>query len=138
MTEPMSSELLQNLWGCGYSVAELWGFTAPVKRGTSEIAEPHCLLWGILGIVEYQVDKGAGTRYLQARIASGDWIGIGYRQSEPAEMQLTLVPKIQNAKFGRKNSAVGDDEAVFTDVRFVHQKLYDEILATERSPNRID
>ena len=127
----MSSELLQNLWGCGYSVAELWGLTAPVKRGTSEIAEPHCLLWGILGIVEYQVDKGAGTRYLQARIASGDWIGIGYRRSEPADKQLTLVPKIQNAKFGRKESAVGDDEAVFTDVRFVHQKLYDEAVSAE-------
>ena len=134
MTEPISTELLKNLWGCGYSVAELWGLSSPAKRGTSEIDAPHCLLWGILGIVEYQVDKGAGTRYLQARIASGDWIGIGYRESDD-DKRLMIVPKIQNAKFGRKNSAVGDDEAIFIDVRFVHQRLYDEIIAAERSAN---
>jgi hypothetical protein len=127
----MSSELLQNLWGSGYSIAELWGFTAPVSRGTSEIAEPHCLLWGILGIVEYQVDKGAGHRYLQARIASGDWVGIGFCQSDEPEKRLAIVPKIKNAKFGRKKSAVGDDAMTFTDVRFVHQKLYAEALAAD-------
>jgi hypothetical protein len=121
MSEPES--VLSALWDCGYSVAELWGFTAPVSRGTSLISEPHGLMWGILGIVEYQVDKGAGHRYLRARISSGDWIGIGFDEKTAHEKRLLIVPKINDAKFGRRKSAVGDGVTNFVSVRFVHHQL---------------
>ncbi len=117
------------LWDCGYTVAELWGFTAPVSRGTSLISEPHGLLWGILAIVEQQVDKGAGHRYLQQRIVSGDWIGIGVSETSDDEKRLVIVPKIKDAKFGRRRSAVGDGVTNYVNVRFVHHKLLEETAA---------
>jgi hypothetical protein len=123
MSEP--ENLLSALWDCGYTVAELWGFTAPVTRATSEISEPHGLMWGILGIVEYQVDKGAGHKYLRQRISSGDWIGIGFDEKAAEEKRLTIVPKITDAKFGRRKSAVGDGATNYVNVRFVHHQLLD-------------
>jgi hypothetical protein len=128
-----SENLLPALWDCGYSVAELWGFTAPVSRGTSLISEPHGLLWGILGIVEYQVDKGAGHRYLQQRISSGDWIGIGFDEKTAEEKQLLIVPKIKDAKFGRRKSAVGDGVTNYISVRFVHQRLLEDQIGAAES-----
>jgi hypothetical protein len=122
----MPENLMSALWDCGYTVAELWGFTAPVSRGTSVISEPHGLLWGILGIVEYQVNKGAGHRYLQQRIVSGDWIGIGFSEAAADEQQLVIVPRIKDAKFGRRKSAVGDGVTNYVNVRFVHHKLLDQ------------
>jgi hypothetical protein len=135
MSEPES--VLSALWDCGYSVAELWGFTAPVSRGTSLISEPHGLMWGILGIVEYQVDKGAGHRYLRARISSGDWIGIGFDEKTAHEKRLLIVPKINDAKFGRRKSAVGDGVTNFVSVRFVHHQLLKDRPAqpNERGPS---
>jgi hypothetical protein len=66
------------LWAGGYSIAELWGHSEPVTRNTSSVeAAAHGLLWGILSIVEYQVSKGAGHRYLRERLWAGDWIAIG-------------------------------------------------------------
>ena len=125
----MPENLMSALWDCGYTVAELWGFTAPVSRGTSVISEPHGLLWGILGIVEYQVNKGAGHRYLQQRIVSGDWIGIGFPEAAADEQQLVIVPRIKDAKFGRRKSAVGDGVTNYVNVRFVHHQLLDERAA---------
>ena len=120
-----SEELMSALWDCGYTLAELWGFTAPVSRGTSVISEPHGLLWGILAIVEQQVDRGAGHKYLRQRIHSGDWIGIGFREAAAEDKQLVIVPQIKDAKFGRKTSAVGDGATNYVNVRFVHQQLMD-------------
>jgi len=120
---------LKEIWDCGYSIAELWGFTRPITRATSVISEPHGLLWGILAIVDYQVDTGAGHTYLRERIAKGDWIGIGFTASDGSEPQLAIVPKIEGAKFGRKQSAVGDGKTTFTDVRFVHQRFCVERVA---------
>jgi hypothetical protein len=131
MTQP--EDLMSALWDCGYTVAELWGFTAPVSRGTSVISEPHGLLWGILAIVEQQVDKGAGHSYLQQRIASGDWIGIGFREGTADEERLVIVPQVKDAKFGRKKSAVGDGVTNYVNVRFVHHKLLEEQPADEGS-----
>lgn len=118
--------LVSVLWDCGYSVAELWGFTAPVSRGTSLISEPHGLLWGILAIVEQQVDKGAGHKYLRQRISCGDWIGIGYDEATAEEKRLVIVPQIKDAKFGRRKSAVGDGITNYVNVRFVHHKLLED------------
>jgi hypothetical protein len=129
----MPEELKSALWDCGYTVAELWGFTAPVSRGTSLISEPHGLLWGILAIVEQQVDKGAGHRYLQQRISSGDWIGIGFSEAAAAEKQLVILPQIKDAKFGRRKSAVGDGVTNYVNVRFVHQRLLEENAIADRS-----
>ncbi|MGZ3288627.1 MAG: hypothetical protein ACXU85_12585, partial [Xanthobacteraceae bacterium] len=56
---------LSVLWAGGYSIAELWGYSEPVTRHTSAVEADHGLLWGILSIVEYQVSKGAGHRYLR-------------------------------------------------------------------------
>ena len=124
MSEP--ENLLSALWDCGYSVSELWGFTAPVSRGTSVISEPHGLMWGILGIVEYQVDKGAGHRYLRQRISSGDWIGIGFDEHTADQKRLLIVPRITDAKFSRRKSAVGDGVTNYVNVRFVHHQLLEE------------
>jgi hypothetical protein len=55
-------------------------------------------MWGILGIVEYQVDKGAGHKYLRQRISAGDWIGIGFDEKTADEKRLLVVPKIPDAK----------------------------------------
>jgi hypothetical protein len=124
MSEP--ENLLSALWDCGYTIAELWGFTAPVSRGTSVISEPHGLIWGILGIVEYQINIGAGHRYLRQRISSGDWVGIGFDEKTADQERLLIVPKIADAKFGRRRSAVGDGVANYISVRFVHQQLLEE------------
>ena len=99
------------LWAGGYSIAELWGHSEPVTRNTSSVEAAHGLLWGILSIVEYQVSKGAGHRYLRERLWAGDWIAKG---SQP---ELCRVPKIKDAKFGRKVSAIGDG------VRIVHAQF---------------
>ena len=130
MSEP--ENLLSALWDCGYTVAELWGFTPPVSRVTSMISEPHGLMWGILGIVEYQVDKGAGHRYLRQRISSGDWVGIGFEEKTADEERLLMVPKIADAKFGRRKSAVGDGVTNYIGVRFVHQQLLEEQTSAAR------
>jgi hypothetical protein len=127
-----SEDLMSALWDCGYTVAELWGFTAPVSRGTSVISEPHGLLWGILAIVEQQVDTGAGHKYLQQRIHSGDWIGIGFSEAAAEDKRLMIVPQIKDAKFGRRKSAVGDGVTNYVNVRFVHQQLMEEGALAER------
>ena len=78
------------------------------------------MLWGILGIVEYQVSEGAGHRYLRDRLWNGDWIAIGLQgAAEPDRSRLTVVPQIEDAKFGRKRSAVGDGVTNYADVRIV-------------------
>jgi len=105
------------LWAGGYSIAELWGHSAPVTRNTSSVEAAHGLLWGILSIVEYQVSKGAGHRYLRERLWAGDWIAKG---SQP---ELCRVPKIKDAKFGRKVSAIGDGTVKYTGVRIVHAQF---------------
>lgn len=120
------SQRLKEIWDCGYSIAELWGFTRPATRATSIVSEPHGLLWGILAIVEYQVDTGAGHTYLRERIAKGDWIGIGFISSDTVDPQLSIVPRLLDAKFGRKQSAVGDGRTIFTNVRFVHRQFCDQ------------
>lgn len=133
LDSPTDSRQLKEIWDGGYSIAELWGFTRPVTRATSAVSEPHGLLWGILAIVDYQVDTGAGHTYLRERIARGDWIGIGFVASEAASPQLAILPQIENAKFGRKQSAVGDGTTTFTDVRFVHHKFCFEPIANHQS-----
>ena len=99
---------LSVLWAGGYSIAELWGYSEPVTRSTSAVEAAHGLLWGILSIVEYQVSKGAGHRYLRERLWAGDWIAIGNLEPKVPESALCRVPKIKDAKFGRKVSAIGD------------------------------
>jgi hypothetical protein len=113
---------LNTLWNAGYSVSELWGMSKPAQRATSVIKMPHTLLWGILGIVEYQVDKGAGQRYLRDRLLSGDWLAIGYASNDEAK-SLVLVPKFEDPQFGRKPSAIGDDTIQYLDVRVVHSQF---------------
>lgn len=122
-------ETLQQAWEQGYSVAELWGFTKPVSRGGSALDTQHIMLWGILGIVEYQVNKGAGHKYLRDRLWHKDWIAIGFQEPKTEASTLTVVPPIQDAKFGRKQSAVGDGVTNYIDVRIVHAKLFSEIAA---------
>jgi len=118
---------LPELWQCGYSIAELWGFTAPVARRTSEIAQPHGLIWGILRLAEDQIDQGAGHKYLRQRIAAGDWVGIGFKEPKSDEPQLAFVPRFERAKFGRRHSAVGDGISTYINVRFVHRELLSAI-----------
>ena len=113
---------LNALWSAGYSIPELWGMSAPVQRATSDIAMPHALLWGILGIVEYQVSQGAGHRYLRDRLLNGDWLAIG-RASGDETNRLVQVPKFDNPKFGRKPSAIGDDITRYLDVRIIHAQF---------------
>ena len=66
-TDALSPDL-NVIWGKGYSVAELWGFTQPVSRGSPTLENTHLIVWGILSIVEYQVDRGAGHKYLRDRL----------------------------------------------------------------------
>ena len=113
---------LNLLWNAGYSVSELWGMSKPAQRATSVIKTPHTLLWGILGIVEYQVSKGAGQRYLRDRLLIGDWLAIG-RASNDETKSLVLVPKFEDPQFGRKSSAIGDDIIQYLDVRVVHSQF---------------
>ncbi len=49
---------LSGVWVNGYSIAELWGYTKPVSRPEPASGQTHVLLWGILSIVDYQVDQG--------------------------------------------------------------------------------
>jgi hypothetical protein len=83
-------------------------------------------MWGILGIVEYQVDQGAGHRYLRERLWSGDWVAIGVAEPKTPFSKLVKVPPFKDAKFGRKPSAVGDGIAKYTDVHVVHSQLLEE------------
>ena len=117
---------LERIWVEGYSIAELWGFSKPANRGTSAIETDHALMWGILGIVEYQVDEGAGHRYLRERLLSGDWIAIGVAEPKMLDSKLVRVPAFKNAKFGRKASAVGDGITNYADVHIVHSRILDE------------
>lgn len=111
---------LQAAWDAGYSIAELWGHSAPVTRATSAVESIHHLLWGILAIAEYQIDTGAGQKYLRARLWSGDWVAIGYRAPKTESSPLAIVPRIPDAKFGKKLSAIGTDDVEFVDLRIVH------------------
>lgn len=120
MSEAISNDL-DALWRGGFSIPELWGFTAPVDRPTSDAGAPHLMLWGILGIVEYQTSKGGGHRYLRSRLLSGDWIAIG-RRTGAMPGELVVVPKFEEPKFGRKPSAIGDGTENYTDVRIVHAR----------------
>jgi len=110
---------LGSIWANGYSIAELWGYTKPVSRPEPASAQTHLLLWGILSIVEYQVDQGAGHRYLRDRLWNGDWIAIGVLEPKTADASLQIVPSIKAAKFGRRFSTVGDGVTNYADVRIV-------------------
>ncbi len=110
---------LHRIWQQGYSVAELWGFSKPVARGEPTSDNTHILLWGILGIVEYQVDHGAGHKYLRDRLWNRDWIAIGCLEPRTRDSTLRILPPIENAKFGHKLSAVGDGITNYIDVRIV-------------------
>jgi hypothetical protein len=114
---------LSLLWAEGYSIAELWGRGEPVTRGTSRVDAAHLLLWGILSIVEYQVSKGAGHRYLRERLWTGDWIAIGSLEPKAPGSPLCRVPRFEHAKFGRKASAVGDGTTKYIGVRVVHSRF---------------
>lgn len=113
------------MWAQGYSIAELWGHSAPVTRATSHVDGEHALLWGILSIAEYQIDTGAGQRYLRDRLWSGDWLAIGYQAPKTDSSLLILVPRIKNAQFGKKLSAIGRERVEFIDVRIVHARYRD-------------
>src|SRR4051812_23450013 len=103
-----SRDCLDEAWAQGYSIAELWGLSAPVSRGGSSLDTTHTMLWGILSIVEYQVSHGAGHRYLRDRLWNGDWIAIGFLEPKAEDRRPVILPQIPDAKFGRKQSAVGD------------------------------
>jgi hypothetical protein len=118
-SDGFNGDRLADIWGQGYSVAELWGFTKPISRPAASQQKEHLLLWGILSIVEYQVDKGAGHKYLRDRLFSCDWIAIGYHEPKTAGSCLTVVPPIKDAKFGRKFSNIGDGTINYTDIRIV-------------------
>jgi hypothetical protein len=122
------SDPLNVLWSGGYSIAELWGHGAPVSRATSALAAEPLLLWGILSIVEYQVSKGAGHRYLRERLWSRDWIAVGMRAPKTAESRLVCVPPLKDAKFGRKISAIGNGTTKYTDVRVVNSQFYRAVM----------
>jgi hypothetical protein len=130
--EPASTEAcddLNDVWAKGYSIAELWGFTKPVSRGESASDHAHLLLWGILSIVEYQVDRGAGHNYLRDRLWHRDWIAVGFLEPKTEDSRLEIMPPIKDAKFGRKFSAVGDGITNYTDIRIVHAQLFTELTA---------
>jgi hypothetical protein len=110
---------LSGIWANGYSIAELWGHTKPVSRPEPASVQTHVLLWGILSIVEYQVDQGAGHSYLRDRLWNRDWIAIGFPEPKTADSSLQIVPPIKDSKFGRRFSTVGDGVTNYTDVRIV-------------------
>jgi hypothetical protein len=115
---------LMESWEQGYSISELWGRSAPVTRATSDTDGPHPLLWGILSIAEYQIDKGAGHKYLIDRLTSGDWIAIGYLSPRRPGDIAVVVPVGDGTKFGRKESAIGDGVTNYVDARIVHVATY--------------
>jgi hypothetical protein len=110
---------LSRIWANGYSIPELWGFTKPFSSSEPSSDKTHILLWGILSIVEYQLDKGAGHKYLRDRLWNRDWIAIGFPEPKTPDSKLQILPPIENAKFGRQHSAVGDGVTNYTDVRIV-------------------
>lgn len=116
---------LEAIWALGYSIAELWGASRPVNRGTSAVAADHLILWGILGIVEYQVDRGAGHKYLRERLWRKDWVAIGYSAQDEHRRSLVRVPPIADAKFGKTDSAIGDGSNTYLAVRVVNSELLD-------------
>jgi hypothetical protein len=119
--------LLQAIWDAGYSIAELWGHAGAVTRATTAIDGDHPLLWGVLGIADYQVDRGAGQKYLRDRLFAGDWVAVGYRAPKTEGAPLVLVPRIADAKFGKKQSAIGKDDTDYVDLRIVHARYLDRI-----------
>jgi hypothetical protein len=121
---------LETAWGHGFSVAELWGMSKPVAHSGSDV-DRHLMLWGILSIVEYQVSQGAGHRYMRDRLWNGDWIAIGFREPRESGSQLTILPPIKDAKFGRRQSEVGDGVTNYADVRIVHSKLFSELTTAQ-------
>ena len=130
---PESDVDLAALWAKGFSIAELWGASKPVKRGAADTPDDnHLIIWGILGIVEYQVDRGAGHKYLRARLWNGDWVAIGIMAPKTAASKLRVLPRIEDAQFGRKTSAVGDGVVNYVDVRIIHSHLYNR-LSSARS-----
>lgn len=84
-------------------------------------------MWGILGIVEYQIDKGAGHKYLCERLSNREWVAVGYPEPETATSRLQIVPSNKAAKFGRKQSSVGDGVTNYVDVRVLHARLFAEL-----------
>jgi hypothetical protein len=120
---------LSDVWANGYSVAELWGFSKPVSRGGPALDHSHLILWGILSIVEYQVDRGAGHNYLRERLWNRDWIAVGFLEPKTADSRLEIMPPIKDAKFGRKFSAAGDGITNYIDIRIVHSQLFAELTA---------
>ena len=124
---PEIDERLNGIWAKGYSIAELWGFTKPVSRGEPATTNEHLILWGILSIVEYQVDRGAGHKYLRARLYNGDWTAIGFLQPKIDASRLTILPQIKDAQFGRRLSAVGDGQTNYIDVRITHSQTFIEL-----------
>ena len=128
-TKTEACDDLNDVWANGYSIAELWGFTKPVSRDEPPSEHTHMLLWGILSIVEYQVDRGAGHNYLRDRLWNRDWIAVGFLEPKTADSRLEIMPPIKDAKFGRKFSAVGDGTTNYTDIRIVHAQLFTELTA---------
>jgi hypothetical protein len=59
---------------------------------------------------------------LRDRLWHGDWIAVGVLNGE-----TTIVPRIENAKFGRKPSAMGDGVVNYSDVRILHSALLEAI-----------
>ena len=111
----LQSNLAKLLWTNGYSIGELWGNSLPVARGGPPRNNEHLIMWGILAIIDDQVSQGAGHQYLRERLWHGQWIAVGFLDG-----QLALLPRIEDAKFGRKPSPVGDGTVNYTDVRVVH------------------
>jgi hypothetical protein len=103
------------------------GFSTPVSRRGSASDNTHLILWGILGIVEYQVDRNAGHTYLRDRLRNGDWIAVGFLEPKTLDSRLEILPPVQDAKFGRKQSAIGDGVINYVDVRIVHARALAEL-----------
>lgn len=120
-------------WENGYSVGELWGFTKPVARGDGALENTHLIMWGILSIVEYQVNRGAGHKYLRDRLWNGDWKAVGYVAPKGAESQLVILPPIKDAQFGHKPSAIGDGVTRYIDVRVVHSNFFANSIQEDTS-----
>jgi hypothetical protein len=118
----LKSNLNDLMWTNGYTIAELWGNSAPVARGGPPRNNEHLMMWGILAIIDDQVSEGAGHRYLRERLWQGDWIAVGRLNG-----QLTRLPPIEHAKFGRKPSAIGDGTINYSDVRIVHSHVAESL-----------